>query len=138
MKTVRILILEDDLETLSVLLSRLSSLEKELEERTPPRDFSVVTLSEYTQVEEYINKNSEFKFDAVLLDRDCRAGGSFHVLNIEAIGADKIISISSMPQYNEEAVKRGVKHVVWKDYQDLADFSDNVIKELREILRVTP
>lgn len=135
MKTIRILVLEDDLETLSVLLSKLSLLEKELEESSQLRDFSVVTLSEYTQVEEYINKNSSFKFDAVLLDRDCKAGGSFHVLNIEAIGVDKIISISSMPQYNEEAVKRGVKHVVWKDYQNLNDFSDNVIKKLKEILK---
>lgn len=135
MKNINILILEDDLETLSILMNKLSSLEKELEESSLPRVFSVVTLSEYTQVEEYINKNDRFKFDAVLLDRDCKAGGSFHVLNIEAIGADKIISISSMPQYNEEAVERGVKHVVWKDYQNLNDFSDNVIKKLREMLK---
>ena len=135
MKTIRILILEDDLETLSVLLKKLSLLEKDLEESSLPRDFSVVTLSEYTQVEEYINKNKEQKFDAVLLDRDCKAGGSFHVLNISAIGADKIISISSMPQYNEEAVQRGVKHVVWKDYQNLTDFAGKVIKELIGILK---
>lgn len=134
MKTIRILILEDDIETLSILLNKLSLLEKELEKSQSPRDFSVVTLSEYTQVEEYINKNEEFKFDAVLLDRDCKLGGSFHVLNLEAIGADKIISISSIPQYNEDAAKRGVKRVVWKDYQNLADFSDKVIDELRELL----
>lgn len=135
MKTVRILILEDDLETLSVLLNKLYLLERELEESTLPRVFSLVTLSEYTQVEEYINKNAEFKFDAVLLDRDCKTGGSFHVLDIEAVGADKIISISSIPQYNEEAVSRGVKHVVWKDYKNLTEFSDNVIKKFKEILK---
>ncbi|KKQ79741.1 MAG: Lon protease [Candidatus Daviesbacteria bacterium GW2011_GWA1_38_7] len=45
-------------------------------------------LSEYTQVEDYINKSKEFKFDIVLLDRDCKAGGSFHVLDIDKIGAD--------------------------------------------------
>jgi hypothetical protein len=60
MKTFKILILEDDLETLSMLLGKLSLLEKELEESSFPRDFSVVSLSEYTQVEEYINKNKEF------------------------------------------------------------------------------
>ena len=59
---------------------------------------------------------------------------SFHVLNIESIGADKIISISSIPQYNEEAKQRGVKRVVWKDYQNLDKFSDEVIDELRELL----
>lgn len=134
MITLRILILEDDLETLSILLNKLSLLEKEFENSSSPKDFSVVTLSEYTQVEEYINKNKEFKFDAVLLDRDCKVGGSFHVLNLETIGADKIISISSIPQYNEDAGKRGVKRVVWKDYQDLAEFSDKVIDELRELL----
>lgn len=134
MKTIRILVLEDDLETLSILLNKLSLFEKELEESTSPKDFSVVTLSEYTQVEEYINKNKEFKFDAVLLDRDCKVGGSFHVLDLEAVGADKIISISSIPQYNEDAVKRGVKRVVWKDYQNLGEFSDKVIDELRKLL----
>ncbi len=138
MQTIRILILEDDLETLSILLSKLSLFEKELEVNSPQRDFSVVTLSEYTQVEEYINKNGEFKFDVVLLDRDCKAGGSFHVLDIEAIGADKIISISSMPQYNEEAVKRGVKYVVWKDYQYLDDFADQVVKQIEGIVRKMP
>lgn len=134
MKTIRILILEDDLETLSILLNKLSLLEKEFEENSSLKDFSVVTLSEYTQVEEYINKNGKFNFDVVLLDRDCKVGGSFHVLNLEAIGTDKVISISSVPQYNEDAVQRGVKRVVWKDYQNLADFSDKVIKELKDLL----
>lgn len=133
MKTIRLLILEDDLETLSIILKKLSSLEKEFEESSSPKDFSVVTLSEYTQVEEYINKNEEFKFDVVLLDRDCKLGGSFHVLNLEAIGADKIISISSIPQYNEDAARRGVKRVVWKDYRNLDNFSDKVIDEIKNL-----
>lgn len=134
MKTIRILILEDDLETLSIILKRLSLLEKEFESISYPKDFSVATLSEYTQVEEYINKNQKFAFDVVLLDRDCKVGGSFHILNIEAIGADKIISISSIPQYNEDAKRRGIKRIVWKDYQNLDNFSDKVMDELRELL----
>ena len=137
MKTVRILILEDDLETLSIILKKLSLFEKELEVDSSPKDFSVVTLSEYTQVEEYINKNKEFKFDAVLLDRDCKVAGSFHVLNLEKFGADKVISISSVPEYNEQAKKRGVKRVVWKDYKNLDNFSDEVINELRRLLNQT-
>ena len=137
MKTIRILILEDDLETLSILLNKLSLFEKEFESSSSPKDFSVVTLSEYTQVEEYINKNQKFDFDVVLLDRDCKVGGSFHVLNIEAIGANKIISISSIPQYNEDAKKRGIKRIVWKDYQNLDNFSDTVMEELRKMLHQT-
>jgi len=91
-------------------------------------------LSEYTQVEDYINKSKEFKFDIVLLDRDCKAGGSFHVLDIDKIGADKIISISSIPNYNEEAKARGVTKVVFKDYSNLNDFSDKVIAEVEELI----
>ena len=108
MKTIRILILEDDLETLSLLLKKLHLLEEDMADSDSLKDFSIVTLSEYTQVEEFINKSSKIDFDVILLDRDCKAGGSFHVLDIERFGADKIISISSVPDYNEEAMSRGI------------------------------
>src|SRR3990172_38017 len=134
MKTIRILILEDDLETLSLILKKLYLLEEELEHAESPKVLSVVTLSEYTQVEDYINKSKEFKFDIVLLDRDCKAGGSFHVLDIEKFGADKVISISSIPDYNEEAKARGITRVVWKDYQNLEGFAETVIQEVKKIL----
>src|SRR3989344_4357643 len=98
MKTIRILILEDDLETLSLIFEKLHLLEEKLANSEKPKDFSVVTLSEYTQVEEFINKSQKFDFDVILLDRDCKAGGSFHVLDIERFGADKIISIPSIPE----------------------------------------
>ena len=130
MKTIQILILEDDLETLSLLLKKLHVLEEKLANSEKPNDFSIVTLSEYTQVEEFINKSEKLDFDVILLDRDCKAGGSFHVLDIERFGADKIISISSIPEYNEEARKRGVKRLVWKDYKNLEDFTDKVIQEV--------
>lgn len=132
---IRILILEDDLGTLSVLLHKLSLLEKEFKAKALLKDFSVVTLSEYTQVEEYINKKLDtFNFDAVLLDRDCKVGGSFHVLNIEKIGSEKIISISSVPEYNDQAVRRGIKRVVWKDFNNLDGFADQVMMELQKVL----
>ena len=134
MQTVKILILEDDLETLSLLLKKLHLLEEKLADSEKPKDFSVVTLSEYTQVEEYINKSEDFKFDIVLLDRDCKAGGSFHVLDIERIGPEKVISISSIPEYNEEAKQRGITRAVWKDYKNLEDFAESVIQEVRKVL----
>jgi len=134
MKTIRILILEDDLETLSLLLKKLHLLEEKLANSEKPNDFSVVTLSEYTQVEELINKSDKLDFDVVLLDRDCKAGGSFHVLDIDKIGVDKIISISSVPDYNEEAKSRGIIRTVWKDYQNLEAFSNKVVEEVKSLI----
>lgn len=134
MKTVRILILEDDLETLSLLLKKLHLLEEKLANSEKPNDFSIVILSEYTQVEEFINKSKNLDFDVILLDRDCKAGGSFHVLDTKRFHADKIISISSVPEYNEEAKQRGITRAVWKDYKNLEDFAESVIQEIRKIL----
>jgi|SRR3989344_1515116 len=135
MRTLKILILEDDLETLSLILKKLHLLEEKTAEFDTPIDFSVVTLSEYTQVEELINKPGNFNFDIVLLDRDCKAGGSFHVLDIEKIGVDKIISISSVPDYNQEAKSRGITRTVWKDYKNLEDFTEKVIAEIENIIQ---
>ena len=134
METIRILILEDDLETLSFILKKLHLLEEKLARSGSLKDFSIVTLSEYTQVEDYINKSEEFKFDIVLLDRDCKAGGSFHVLDVERFGADKIISISSIPDYNEEAKARGITRVVHKDFDNLDEFSNKVLSGIKEII----
>lgn len=134
MKTVRLLILEDDLETLSLIFKKLHLLQEELEAKSPAATFSVTVLSEYTQVEELINKSKNLDFDVILLDRDCKAGGSFHVLDIERFGVKKVISISSIPDYNEEAEKRGVSKTVWKDYKNLDQFTDKVIDKIREVL----
>ncbi len=129
------LILEDDLETLSLILKKLHVLEEKLESGDSPKTFSIITLSEYTQVEEFINKSEKIELDVIRLDRDCKAGGSFHVLDIERCGAEKIISISSIPNYNEDARKRGVKKIIWKDYQNLDDFSDKVILEIQSLIQ---
>lgn len=130
MKTSRILILEDDLKTLSALLDKLSKLE----EQNNSFDFAVTTLSEYTQVEEYVNKKQDNDFDIILLDRDCKACGSFHVLDFDKFNVNKIISISSVPDYNELARKKGITKIVYKDYEKLDEFSDKVIEEIKSIL----
>lgn len=135
MKTIKLLILEDDLETLSLIFKKLHILQEKMEQEPQPSTFSVIVLSEYTQVEEFINKSKDSDFDVILLDRDCKAGGSFHVLDIEGFGADKIISISSIPDYNEEAKQRGVTRIVHKDYQNLGQFSDNVVEEIKTIIK---
>lgn len=126
----RILILEDDLKTLSKILQKLSKLEED-----QPYDFSIMILSDYTQVENYINNNLKAEFDIILLDRDCKLGGSFHVLDIEKHGAKKVIAISSVPEYNEQVRKRGVKRVVWKDYQNLDQFADKVVEEVEKMVK---
>lgn len=125
-----ILILEDNLQVLSKLLDKLFVLEQD-----QPYDFSVIVLTNYLQVKEYVNNNPKAAFDIILLDRDCKLANSFHVLDIERFGADKVISISSVPEYNTEAQQRGVKRVVHKDFQALDEFSERVVFEVEKMLR---
>ncbi|MCK5412750.1 MAG: hypothetical protein KAI57_00030 [Candidatus Pacebacteria bacterium] len=129
MKTIRILILEDDIRTLSFLTNRISKFE----EKSSNFNIALTILSEYTQAEEYIN-NTQMNFDVVLLDRFCKLGGSFHALDFEKFGVEKIISISSVSRYNEEARKRGVQRVVLKDHSNIEDFADKVVSEIEEIV----
>jgi len=126
-----ILILEDNLKVLSKILDRLFELEN-----NQPYDFSVIVLTNYLQVEEYINNNPKAHFDIILLDRDCKLGNSFHVLDIERFGAEKIIAISSVPEYNEELKQRGVKKIILKDLGHIDKFAERVVKEIEK--RITP
>lgn len=132
MKTYNILILEDDLETVSKIFGELYKLEKDLIQK----DFAVTALSTYESVEKLINPQPTDSYDLILLDRDCKMAGSFHILNMEKFGLDKIISISSTPQWNKEAVERGVSRVVYKDYSDLDDFSKKVAAEIKDLLNL--
>ena len=131
MKTLRVLILEDDLETVSVLYRMLFDLEETSDHAW---EFAVTTLAEYTQVREYVNKMAEDHWDIILLDRDCKACGSFHVLDIETFSPAKIVSISSTPQWNEEAKARGVSRIVLKNYENLEEFSGKVAEQVKEML----
>lgn len=118
-----ILILEDNLKVLARILDRLFELEQDQE-----YDLSVIVLTNHQQVEDYVNNNPKAQFDIILLDRDCKLNNSFHVLNIERFGADKIIAISSVPEYNKETQRRGVKRVVLKDLQFIDEFANKVVK----------
>lgn len=130
MKTYRILVLEDDLATLSKLMEGLQRLED-----AKGIEIAVTVLSEYTQVEEYANRTEQMTWDIVLLDRDCKAGGSFHTLDIAKIGNEKVIGISSMPDYNEQIHQLGVTRIVHKDYGQLDTFVNGVMKQIEELLR---
>ena len=56
-------------------------------------------------------------------------------MDIERFGADKIVSMSSVPQANEDARKRGVKRIVLKDFQYLDEFADKVVGEVEDMVR---
>lgn len=128
-----ILILEDDLLTLSKILERLATIEQD-----QPYEFLVITLTNYQQVEQFINKNSSIHIDMILLDRNCKLAGSFHVLELERLGPEKVIAISSVPKYNDEVKKRGVRLVVLKDYRNLDAFADRLAEEVEELLKRLP
>jgi hypothetical protein len=130
-RTIRILILEDDLEVLSVLLKNLYILE----ETIPYASFGVTIFSEYPQVEDYVNKIEKPNFDIILLDRDCNIGGSFHTLDFEKIGINKIVSISTMPEWNNEAVENGVKKVCWKDHNNLDEWGEQVLVIIKTMMK---
>ena len=125
-----ILILEDDLRVLSSLLNKLSELE-----HAQPYDFSIIVLTNHQQVEDYVNSNPRAKFDIILIDRDCKLNGSFHVLDIERFGVEKVIAISSIQEYNEQLKQRGVTRVVYKDLQKVDEFATKVTIEVARLLR---
>ena len=124
-----ILILEDNLKVLSRIFDGLYKLEQD-----QPYVFSVIVLSNYQQVEDYVNNNPKAQFDIILLDRDCKLNNSFHILDIERFGANKIIAISSVPEYNKEVRQRGVKKVIEKDLGHINDFAEKVVKQIEIII----
>ena len=129
LKNIKILVLEDDLETVEKIYTVLRKIEDD-----GNMAFGVTVIPDYIQVEELINKNPHLKFDVLLLDRDCFLGGSFHNVNLKNFDIDKVISISSVPAYNDQAKALGVKRTVSKDYSDLNVFAVNFEKELKLII----
>ena len=134
MKTLNILILEDDLKTLSIIMDRLLKLEEELFNTSKPLDFSVTVFSTYIQVKDYVNSLEKNNFDLIILDKDCKLGGSFHVLDLNKFNVNNVIAISTNVEYNEEVEKLGVKHVVRKDYMEIDKFGDEFIKKIKELI----
>jgi hypothetical protein len=128
MVKVKVLVLEDDLETVEKIFSALRQIANN------NLDFEVTVIPDYIQVEELINKNPQIKFDILLLDRDCFLGGSFHIVNLKYFDLNKVISISSVPDYNRDAVRLGITRVVDKEYSDLDEFQERLKKELISII----
>ena len=128
MRDVKVLVLEDDLETVQVILAVLRDVEEK------KFSFAVTVLPDYIQTEEFINKNPQIRFDILLLDRDCFLGGTFHVVNLDNFDKEKVISISSVPEYNEKAREMGIKRIVWKDYQNLESFARELKTQITQII----
>lgn len=128
-----VLILEDNLLALGKIMEKLALVEQE-----QPYDVATIQLSSAKQVEDYINSNPKAAFDVILLDGDCKINQSFHIFNIERFGPEKVIAISSVPKWNEEAQKRGVQKVIEKDFFHLDDFAQRVAKEVQHMLNQTP
>lgn len=124
-----ILILEDNYKVLSKLLEKLSTLEDK-----QPFEFSLTIINDSQQVENLLNGNPNAKFDIIVLDRDCKFNKSFHVLDIERFGAEKVISISSVSRFNQQAQERGVTRVVEKDLLHADEFVEEVIKKIEETI----
>lgn len=129
MKEYSVLILEDDISTLRSILVLLEQIG---EQRN--LDIAVTVLATYIQVQEYVNKHPIISYDIVLLDRDCYLGGSYHVIDLQNFNKKNIVSISSVPEYNQQAKRMGIERVVLKDYNDLESFARKVQKELDELL----
>ena len=128
MKNIRVLVLEDDLEALECIMGILKDVSIEIEKL-----IGVTVLPDYIQTEEFVNKHPEIKYDILLLDRDCYLGGSFHRANLDNFDKEKVISISSIPKWNKEAKAKGIRTIVYKDFDDLEYFA-KILK--REILRI--
>jgi len=128
MDNIRILILEDDLRTLSFLINRIGQFEEQAN-----IFIAVTVVAESAQVGEYINK-TKIDFDIILLDRDCKSCGSFHVLDFNKFGTDKIISISAISEWNDEARTRGVKRIILKDHDHIEDFADKLVEEIKKMI----
>lgn len=126
----RVLVLEDDLEAASKILGALFRIEPHL----APYDLDVTLLSTFKAVDDLINDHRQNGFDVILLDRDCKLNGSFHTLDVEFFGPEKIISISSKPEWNQAAQARGIKHVVPKSFSDLDAFARDVADLVRHLV----
>ncbi|MFO7807530.1 MAG: hypothetical protein R6V40_03890 [Candidatus Moraniibacteriota bacterium] len=134
MKTIRVLILEDDLKACGVILRALEELDFEAIKKQV--ELSAVVLQEYGFVEEFVNDREWSGEDIVFLDREADKGepGSFHELDFEKFNKDRIISISSVPDFNEEAREKGIHRVAQKDFTRMEEFGEKIREELRDIL----
>ncbi len=80
----------------------------------------------------HLNKRGD-----IVMSENCEKNCKFCCTKVEnlnvSFGKDKIISISSTPQWNEEAKAAGITRIVPKDYMNLNDFKIRLISEINNI-----
>ncbi len=136
-KRVRVLILEDDLKTISVLLDKLSDLlilnqqTNELEKV----NFDVTVIADSGKASRMLSMLGSEDFDLILLDRDCVSRGSFHAVGIGKFDPDRVIAISSVPEFNQELEEEfGITKRVEKRLGDLEGFAESVSQIVEKML----
>jgi len=115
-KTISVLILEDDLKTLAKIFDRLADLEDRWAKEGIRRDFTPVVLSDYTQVEKYIN-HSDQKFDLALtgdysIFELCRKANSMGIRNCKGmpVSRTRMYEVLQNPFYVGRFVYKGILH----------------------------
>lgn len=126
-----ILVLEDDLEVAAKLLQAFHRMEPYL----APFDLDVTLLSTCNSVQRLVNEVSDRHYDVIVLDRDCKAAGSFHVLDFDRFGKENLISISSTPEWNRSAQASGTRHIIPKSFNQLDKFASDVAERVLELLK---
>ena len=55
-------------------------------------------------------------------------------LDFEKFNANKIISISTVPEWNNKAVEKGVKKVCWKGHDNIEDWGERIAEMIENML----
>lgn len=126
--TKTILILEDNPMMLSGIAYLLQQIGEEHSIRFVPTTFPTVR-----EAYAFLHAHTQ-EFDIVLLDKNDKIGESFHTLDLERLGVGKIISISSVPDSNEDAKKRGITKVAQKFYDEPDRFLNDLGIHIRALL----
>ena len=60
---------------------------------------------------------------------------SFHILDLSNFDPERIISISSTPMWNQEAMKNGITNCVPKSFNALDEFAEEAAQKVFEMLQ---
>ena len=125
-KVKKILILEDDLRTLTILMQILGEF------KNPLNSIAVTVFSESIKAQNFLEEEKDF--DLIFLDY-YGIDEDFHKAVFEnKIDPKKIIAISSLEEKNFEAQDKGVVRSVQKDFSNLEDFKIKLKQEIKEML----
>lgn len=120
-----ILVLEDNQHFLNLITEELQILALQYDQK-----ITVQVVETQQQTENLKNLSS---YDAALLDYYA-PDGTFHVFDIKAFGAKKVISISTSKQAHQLARQKGVERCVSKNYDSPVKSVRQIVNQIEEIL----